>query len=235
MINPKLLSDRELYEYVTAMIRDGYEELPNYTYVMPDMLTVGVHKFNADLILTRGWQNRILGMLQQARQIKAHASAMAEGKKRLHEYDISDYITKESNRIKLKGLDASERKIAARRACSESEEVADEWNRLVGELRAYVDVLEEKLRNLGEAKNDLRAQLWAVRVHGVLGELSHEARSDDVGPVRQTSTHEVTEDQVGRIPWLDKRGSEMVPAPPVPDNPVQCDPEMDRLLGDDKE
>jgi hypothetical protein len=177
-LDVKNLTPDKLYGYVIDMITSGYAELPNYVYVMSDFLTVGTHKFNEDLAKTRGWSNRIMGMLQQARQVNAHVATMAKGKTRIYETDLVRYITTADKAV-FKGLDASERKLLAAQNCTPAYEEAAKWETLRLEMKAYIDALEDRQKDLHVARQDLRSQLWAVRLHGVLGELAKEAQDGD--------------------------------------------------------
>lgn len=181
MLNPSSFTDQQLYEYVAKMLAEGYSELEKYSYSMRDHLTVGMSHFGEDLTLLRAWNNRVLGMLQQARQINAPVQRMSQGKRRLYECSVAEWTRNAKVAGELSGLDGSERKALARANCSSNEEDAERWEELKTALRSYIDSLEDKQKDLTTARNDLRAQLWAIRVHGVLGEFSKEARDDEFG------------------------------------------------------
>lgn len=180
-INPSRLTANELFSYVVLLIEGGYKELRDYTYIMEDLLTKGIHQFILDLQRARAWNNRVLGMLQEIRQISSHVSRVCQGKKRLFANAQGTWLRQAKAEGDIpKGLDASERKQLARLACQAYEEEIERWDRLKQEVKDYIDSLKDKQSDLAESKQDLRAQLWAIRIHGVLGEFAAEGKTGNI-------------------------------------------------------
>lgn len=163
-----------------SLIDSGYAELPQYRFVLRDLLTIGVAAYTEDIRKVRGWGTRVLGLLQEARQVLPIVTRHAKGRARLVEALAAQRLmeARQQNTLPL-GLDATERKQWSRQQLQVQEADVFDWEQLVGELRSFIDNIEDTRQDLLAAKHDLKAQLWAVRLHGVLGELSREGQADD--------------------------------------------------------
>lgn len=233
-LDPARLTPEQLFGHVNSIITKGYEELTMYNFVMEDLLTKGTQYYILDLNRARAWNNRVLGMLQEIRQVSATVSKIAMGRERLLEVAIGDWLTTQKRESTLpKGLDANERMCLARRACSDQEEDKERWQALVLEVESYVKCLQDKQKDLANVKEDLRTQLWAVRVHGVLGEIAKDGQSGtfNFDPPKQTSPT--------FTPMQNHRASAYHSIKPDAEQPIghgaplQEDPDISRLLDGD--
>ena len=178
--DPSKMTDTELHTHVTAMVRNGMEELDRYFLILDeDLLTTGTTRFQKKLMETRAWANRVLGMLGEARRLNNLVAALLRGKKSLLEARLAMWT--QGNKDSLKGLDASERKAVAIQNNGLSVEDRDRWEDLASEIRSFIATLDDRHRDLLNARNDLRALAWSVRLQGVLGELSREGQEDLLG------------------------------------------------------
>lgn len=219
-IDPSRMSADDLYQYVYRLIEGGYAEISHYSYVMGDLLTQGVVQFQVDLARARAWNNRILGMLQEVRQVSSQVSRVTQGKARIfNNAQMSWLTTQRKSQALPKGMDAAERKALARLSCEQEEKETEKWDKLKLEIREYIACLKDKQSDFAEAKQDLRAQLWAVRVHGVLGELANDGKTGDLK----------------RDPPMNGGHSELPPhhvSVDTPENPVLVNENISRLLDD---
>lgn len=168
----------QLHENITNLIKDGYVEQNRYIYVMPEFLKVGIPQFNQDLSLTRRWADRLLSMLEDARRYYASVETELEPatKKRL-EYAVVQYLSDPSTTVPKK-LDAGQRETWSRSHFGDLETEHDRWVGLKAGLKAFIDTTDKRFKHLLNAKNDLRSQLWAIRLHGIIGDLPHELHQE---------------------------------------------------------
>lgn len=220
-LDPARMTPEQLHIHVNSIITKGYGELSTYDFVMEDLLTKGVSYYILDLNKARAWNNRVLGMLQEIRRLASVVTRIAVGKQRILEVAMGDWLTTTKREQLLpKGLDATERRCLARRACVEQEQDAETWDELVKAVDFYIKCLDDKQKDLAKVKEDLRTQLWAVRVHGVLGEL---ARDGETGSFSQ--------DPVGVVgPPLRKTHARAYSDVDSQREPLSEDPDISRLL-----
>lgn len=175
-------TDEDLKVILGKFLSQSYDEIVKYEMVLgEDFLTTGVTRFLQTLNITRGWSNRVLGILMDARRYRDRVNQLVRGKKALFEQSCIEYIR--DNRPNMPaGLDGQERKSLAALMNKEKHEDWQEWEGYAGELRSLIDTLNSRHKDLLSAKQDLRAQLWAVKLQGILGELSDEGGLEDRNP-----------------------------------------------------
>lgn len=217
------LSPDELQTATLKVIALGYEELPRYSYVMRDLLSTGLRSFTNDIAKTREWDTRVLGMLQEARQLTAPVKRMFKGTQRLLDTSIVQHILDKKASGELpEGLSAEERRAWARIKFNDQVEVVEGWEQLDSELRAFIITLEDKHKDLVSVKKDLLAQLWAVRLHGHVG--------DDLKGLLHEGTGEYNSPNSIVSPGPPKS---FTPIPQSFLNPAKEDDEISKLLGND--
>lgn len=169
------MTDVDLMSTMQGWLDKTYLELDGYTLVLgEDFLTTGITRFLKTLNDARGWSSRVLGLLMEARRYRDQAIHLAKGKKTLFEYSCIEF-TKNERQSMPAGLDGHERKALAALANRVRQEDWQAWENITNELRTLIEVLEDKHKDLLSSKQDLRAQLWAVKLQGFLGELVSEA------------------------------------------------------------
>lgn len=224
-LDPSSMTADQLHVHMSLMIARGFSELTNYNFVPDDLMTSGVHNFIGEIKRARAWNNRVLGMLQEVRQLSAQISRIAKGKKRVFESAMSTWLREaKANNSLPKGVDATERKALARLACSDQEQEVEVWEELKQVVKDYVDCLKDKQDDLANVKQDLRSQLWAVRVHGVLGEFTKDGASGSFhrDPNMDGAARSVpSEPPVPRAPFSEPTVTETAP---------QKDVDIDSLL-----
>jgi hypothetical protein len=160
-----------LYQDVSLLIRDGYAEQSRYVLVMTELLKTGLAQFTRDLAMTRQWADRVLAMLEDARRVRPLVEEVADAAKRRFDRAVVKHLSDPAVMLPKK-LDAGQRQVWACSFFTDLEDDAKVWLRLHLELKAFIESSDKKFRHLVEAKHDLRSQLWAVRLHGILGDLT---------------------------------------------------------------
>lgn len=207
------------------LISRGYAELGNYNFVMEDLMTKGTHFYIISLNRARSWNNRVLGMLQEIRQISAKVAEIAQGKSRLFDTAVGDWLVDQKRAGTLpKGIDSTERRALARRSCQTQEEAIERWDALKNEVKAYIDCLQDKQKDLANVKEDLRTQLWAVRVHGVLMEFARDGQKGTFSRDPDSSQ------SANATPLPYDSEPEMAEGLPIAE-PLSEDPDITTLLG----
>lgn len=172
-----------LFQTADQFLRDGYTELAQYVYVLPELIKAGFTQFTRDLSMTREWADRVLSLMEQARRLRPLVEEASTTAKRKLDYAVVSLLADSKTTVPKK-LDAGQRYLWARAQFSDLERQAQDWARLHDEVRAFIDSSNDRFKHLLNAKNDLRSQLWAVRLHGLLGELHQEGRTleDELRP-----------------------------------------------------
>lgn len=191
------VNDSELKGVIDTFIESVYSEINNYDVLLgEDFLTTGIHRFLVQLNKGRQWGSRVLNLMIDARRYRDRALHLARGKRMLFEQKCILYI-KDERKNMPSGLDGQERKALAQLENADYQEDWYLWETVANELRSMVEVLTQKHKDLLSAKQDLRAQLWAVKLQGMLGELGKEALFDDkvstLGMERNITTPSMTE------------------------------------------
>lgn len=165
---PEGMSQDELYSRLAHYISVSYAEIDKYEVdFAEDITSTGISRFQQKITQARGWANRVLGMLREAKRWYNKSTSLSEGKKALWERSITSHSM---TQVWDKKYSADER-----RAQSELQFVAlsddyQKWSDLTSELRSLVDACDRKHKDLINSKDDLKALLWSVRLQLALGE-----------------------------------------------------------------
>lgn len=202
------MQKQDLFNQVEKFISEGYGEQARYCYIMPELLKSGLHQFTADLAMTRQWADRMLSILERARQFRPLVEEAVKAATRQLDYSIVRLLSDPGVNVP-KRLDAGQRYCWAKAQFGDLEQERDDWERLHHELKAFIQTADDRFKHLLSAKNDLRSQLWAVRLHGLLGDLHQEGQSleDELRPpYRQVQNDSGSQTDITiPIPTLPKR------------------------------
>jgi len=161
----------ELFAYTQKFINDGFDELDDYYLVIDeDLLSTGISRFQLKARQAREWGNRILKLMQDARRLKSPVLSQTQGVSRLHDAHLAQWVQQNRQTDTCKGLDGNERKALARANWTEEACRVDQWTVISGELRDFIETCRLKHKDMVQARDDLKAQLWAVRIQAISGE-----------------------------------------------------------------
>jgi len=170
VIDPKKMTDGDIDVHIRDFIQKSYKEIESYTLVVDeDLLTTGLHRFGIKITQAWGWGHRVMNMLGDGRRLNTIISERLRGKKRLLDEHIFNYKRTHRN-TELKGMDAKEREQAALNFLSSYVNGHEKWVVIHDEIRACLETLDAKHKDLKAARSDIRALLGNVKVQGSLGE-----------------------------------------------------------------
>lgn len=158
----------DLYNRLVGYLNLCYGEIDKYEIdLSEDITSTGISRFQQKITTARGWSNRVLGMIREAKRWFNQVRSLSEGKKALWERSVVQYSLTQTWDKKFSADE--------RRAQSELQFVGlyddfKKWNDLTSELRSLVDALEAKHKDLINTKDDLKSLLWSVRLQLALGE-----------------------------------------------------------------
>lgn len=212
-----------MQEQTQKLIADIYVEIPRYSYKMRDLHAVGLQSFSEDLQTTREWDTRILALMQDVRRLLPGAKRQMTATSRLYETVLLATLLESKNAGTLPGgMSAAERRTWAAGFHDKEHSEMESCEMVYQELRALLSILEDAHKDLLTARQDIRAQLWAMKLLHTLSPgqqhpmadqaLLDYAAGDYAAPTREVSGHPIPNFR-----------------PPV--NPVQADPSIDFLLG----
>lgn len=184
----------QIHHRLHSWLQAQYAEQVEYVYVLPNFLQVGMQRFNEDLTTCRRWADRILAQLEQARRYRNIVDEIRQATEDAVGFAVVNLLSDPDAKIPKLLKAAEQRQTWARQSCEKEIAEARRWESLHEEFRAFIRTSEDKFKHLLNAKNDLRSQLWAYRLHGMLGELHQEALQleDESRPI-----HQRTSDQAG--------------------------------------
>lgn len=170
MIEHIKMTEGELSAHIRKYISDAYEEIDQYTTVVDeDLLTTGLHRFGIKLTQAWGWGHRIMNLIREGKCMSPVVSQLVRGKQRLLEEQL--FTWKRANRrTSLMGLDAKEREQAALLEKVSYVNEYEFWVQRQDELKSCLAILNMKLKDLKDVRNDIRSVLGNVRTQGALGE-----------------------------------------------------------------
>lgn len=205
------LSPDELAKHISEFVTNTYAELSKIKNPMnEDFLTTGISRFNERLTEVSAHDFRFMGMLDEARRLEIESDSLARGKKSIAEEQVMIYATQLPRPEVFKGLAADERKAYSKMQCKDYFDDAERWHVLAAELEVLIKHVAEQREFLSRGQQRLLASLWAVKVHGALGELQKQVPG--VSHSGQTMMHSVVSDRAPEFapsnePQLPQTGS----------------------------
>lgn len=203
--------------HIREFIARCYSELPRYSYKMRDLHAVGLQSFSEDLQNTREWDTRVLALMQETRQLLPATKRNATHASRFYETVLLATLLESKNAGTLPGgMSAAERRTWAAGFHDKENADLELWEMLYQELRALLSILEDAHKDLMTARQDIRAQLWAMKLLHVMSPGHQHPQSDQA--------------------LLDyASGDYAAPTHPIPNfqppaNPIPVDPEIEILF-----
>lgn len=224
MVDASKMTDKQLLVYIHKFLDEAYKEIEgNINMLNEDFLTTGVVRFNQRLGDVSALDFRMLSQLMEARRLEITVKDLAKGKAKLASQHVVDFLIQQPRPDVFKYMDASERKAYAQAQCAEYFQDADVWSTAASEIKVFIENMDDKRSSLKDGQQRLLASLWAVKVHGILGELQKQAPG--VSDPGQTMMHSVVQDKIPEF----QSGNVHIPL--TQKQVTGDDSELDDLLG----
>lgn len=165
---------KEIYSFIG--------EARSYAYFLRDPTVVGWEAIKNDLKCIREHIQRLLDMWTKLLQFKQQIKSLTSHAKIVRDASIADILNSARTEGTLPARMAAPERLQwaqAKILCP----TADDMHFLEeakDEADLVLKVVDARIKDLEQAKQDLRVLVWMVRVHGVLGELGREAEESEL-------------------------------------------------------
>jgi hypothetical protein len=169
----------QFYSTVVDLIRKGHKELLTYDFKLRDLSEVGIPSYMEDQRRINAWQSRVMAMMSTARQLRGRVEKIAKAKEEYVDIEVQNKITElqASDGFPNVKMHKDQQVAWVKKIFTAEREDAANWKELLTELRSFLDQLEARMSCFGRNLNDLRSQLWALRLQGQTGELANEGQN----------------------------------------------------------
>lgn len=170
----QLADSNTLFDSTVQSVKSFYEELGQYAPPTKlDLLTQGVNFFLVTIDQLREYGDRVLAMRRDVSSWRVTVRSLASARKRIFERKVAQHLSTADFK---KGLDAKERRSLTESQFAEDQDDAARWSELDDSLRDLYNDLGDRYKQLSDAKQDIRANLMALRLQLVLEKSGEELK-----------------------------------------------------------